>query len=85
MKLLSHRLTLSLSPLAVLDKNLPAAKALQEQMQKEGVVVDELSLKRLAVLYRDAGETVPFPEPPVSLTHRSQHRMKVVQKLNDRL
>uniref|UniRef100_A0A3P8R295 PROP1-like PPR domain-containing protein n=1 Tax=Astatotilapia calliptera TaxID=8154 RepID=A0A3P8R295_ASTCA len=51
--------------LAVLDKDLPAAKALHEQMQKEGIVVDELSLKRLAVLYREAGETVPFPEPPV--------------------
>uniref|UniRef100_A0A669B636 Leucine rich pentatricopeptide repeat containing n=1 Tax=Oreochromis niloticus TaxID=8128 RepID=A0A669B636_ORENI len=48
----------------VLDKDLPAAKALHEQMQKEGIVVDELSLKRLAVLYREAGETVPFPEPP---------------------
>ncbi|XP_005727369.1 leucine-rich PPR motif-containing protein, mitochondrial isoform X1 [Pundamilia nyererei] len=49
-----------------LDKDLPAAEALHEQMQKEGIVVDELSLKRLAVLYRKAGETVPFPEPPES-------------------
>ncbi|KAM4606941.1 LOW QUALITY PROTEIN: leucine-rich PPR motif-containing protein, mitochondrial [Polymixia lowei] len=49
-----------------LDKDLTSAKALYEQMQKEGVVIDELSLKRLAVLYRDAGETVPFPEPPES-------------------
>uniref|UniRef100_A0A669D8G0 Leucine rich pentatricopeptide repeat containing n=1 Tax=Oreochromis niloticus TaxID=8128 RepID=A0A669D8G0_ORENI len=49
----------------VTQKDLPAAKALHEQMQKEGIVVDELSLKRLAVLYREAGETVPFPEPPV--------------------
>ncbi|XP_070771978.1 leucine-rich PPR motif-containing protein, mitochondrial [Enoplosus armatus] len=50
----------------VLDKDLPSAKALHEQMQKEGTVVDELSLKRLAGLYHDAGETVPFPEPPES-------------------
>ncbi|XP_026164936.1 leucine-rich PPR motif-containing protein, mitochondrial [Mastacembelus armatus] len=50
----------------VLDKDLVSAKALYEQMQKEGVVVDELSLKRLAVLYREAGEPVPFPEPPES-------------------
>lgn len=35
-------------------------------MQKEGIVTDELSLKRLAGLYRDAGETAPFTEPPVS-------------------
>ncbi|KAM9365070.1 LOW QUALITY PROTEIN: leucine-rich PPR motif-containing protein, mitochondrial [Pholidichthys leucotaenia] len=50
----------------VLDKDLPAAKALHEQMQREGMVVDELSLKRLAVLYREVGETAPFPEPPES-------------------
>ncbi|XP_034537185.1 LOW QUALITY PROTEIN: leucine-rich PPR motif-containing protein, mitochondrial [Notolabrus celidotus] len=50
----------------VLDKDLPGAKALYEQMQKEGMVVDELSLKRLAVLYRSAGETAPFSEPPES-------------------
>ncbi|XP_028279212.1 leucine-rich PPR motif-containing protein, mitochondrial [Parambassis ranga] len=50
----------------VLDKDLTAAKALLEQMQKEGMVVHELSLKRLAVLYREVGETAPFPEPPES-------------------
>lgn len=49
-----------------LDKDLPSAKALYEQMQNEGLVVDELSLKRLAGLYREAGETVPFTEPPES-------------------
>ncbi|XP_029377167.1 leucine-rich PPR motif-containing protein, mitochondrial [Echeneis naucrates] len=50
----------------VLDKDLASAKALHEQLQKEGMVLDELSLKRLAGLYRDAGETVPFNEPPES-------------------
>ncbi|XP_056251178.1 leucine-rich PPR motif-containing protein, mitochondrial [Seriola aureovittata] len=49
-----------------LDKDLPSAKALHEQMQKEGIVADELSLKRLAGLYRQAGEPVPFTEPPES-------------------
>ncbi|XP_026212670.1 leucine-rich PPR motif-containing protein, mitochondrial [Anabas testudineus] len=49
-----------------LDKDLSAAKALHEQMQKEGIVADELSLKRLAVLYRNAGEPVPFIEPQES-------------------
>lgn len=49
-----------------MDKDLSSAKALYEQMQKEGVLVDELSLKRLAVLYRNQGETAPFAEPPVS-------------------
>ncbi|XP_042289821.1 leucine-rich PPR motif-containing protein, mitochondrial [Thunnus maccoyii] len=48
-----------------LDKDLASAKVLYEQMQKEGTV-DELSLKRLAVLYRDAGEMLPFTEPPES-------------------
>uniref|UniRef100_A0A665WYM4 PROP1-like PPR domain-containing protein n=1 Tax=Echeneis naucrates TaxID=173247 RepID=A0A665WYM4_ECHNA len=46
-------------------QDLASAKALHEQLQKEGMVLDELSLKRLAGLYRDAGETVPFNEPPL--------------------
>uniref|UniRef100_A0A3P9M7R0 Leucine-rich pentatricopeptide repeat containing n=1 Tax=Oryzias latipes TaxID=8090 RepID=A0A3P9M7R0_ORYLA len=50
----------------VLDKDLTSAKALYEQMMREGVTVDELSLKRLARLYSEAGETAPFPEPPES-------------------
>ncbi|XP_019715884.1 leucine-rich PPR motif-containing protein, mitochondrial [Hippocampus comes] len=50
----------------VADKDLASAKALYERALEEGLVMDELSLKRLAVLHRDAGETPPFPEPPVS-------------------
>lgn len=50
----------------VMDKDFPSAKALYEQMQQEGMDIDELSLKRLAILYRDAGETLPFIEPPES-------------------
>uniref|UniRef100_A0A8C3GC14 Leucine rich pentatricopeptide repeat containing n=2 Tax=Cyclopterus lumpus TaxID=8103 RepID=A0A8C3GC14_CYCLU len=50
----------------VQDKDFSSAKALHEQIKEEGTVIDELSLKRLAVLYRDAGETVPFTEPPES-------------------
>ncbi|KAM9804120.1 leucine-rich PPR motif-containing protein, mitochondrial [Neosynchiropus ocellatus] len=48
----------------VLDKDLSAAKSLYEQMKQENLEVDELSLKRLASLYRAAGETPPFTEPP---------------------
>lgn len=55
-----------LSGVAVVDKDLGAAKALHQQMQAEGVLADDLSLKRLAALYRNHGETAPFPEPPVS-------------------
>ncbi|XP_058507981.1 leucine-rich PPR motif-containing protein, mitochondrial [Solea solea] len=50
----------------VLDKDLASAKALYDQMQAEGIVVDELSLKRLARLYHNAGKEAPFPEPPES-------------------
>uniref|UniRef100_A0A8C5HA73 Pentacotripeptide-repeat region of PRORP domain-containing protein n=1 Tax=Gouania willdenowi TaxID=441366 RepID=A0A8C5HA73_GOUWI len=57
----------------VVDEDLTSAKALHEQMQKEGMTVDELSLKRLAGLYRKVGETLPFPEPPVILSHTHAH------------
>uniref|UniRef100_A0A8C4T6K7 Leucine rich pentatricopeptide repeat containing n=1 Tax=Erpetoichthys calabaricus TaxID=27687 RepID=A0A8C4T6K7_ERPCA len=43
-----------------------SAKELYEKMLKENVKTDELCLKRLAVLLRNAGEPVPFTEPPVS-------------------
>uniref|UniRef100_A0A671S180 Leucine-rich PPR motif-containing protein, mitochondrial-like n=1 Tax=Sinocyclocheilus anshuiensis TaxID=1608454 RepID=A0A671S180_9TELE len=49
-----------------LDKDFSSAKALYERMQVEGVKADELTLKRLAQLYKEAGATVPFEEPPES-------------------
>ncbi|XP_056094370.1 leucine-rich PPR motif-containing protein, mitochondrial [Rhinichthys klamathensis goyatoka] len=49
-----------------LDKDLSSAKALYERMQAEGVKAEELTLKRLALLYTEAGETLPFQEPPES-------------------
>uniref|UniRef100_A0A8C1TB22 Leucine rich pentatricopeptide repeat containing n=1 Tax=Cyprinus carpio TaxID=7962 RepID=A0A8C1TB22_CYPCA len=49
-----------------LDKDFRSAKALYERMQAEGVKADELTLKRLALLYKEAGEPVPFEEPPES-------------------
>uniref|UniRef100_A0A671Y8Q5 Leucine rich pentatricopeptide repeat containing n=1 Tax=Sparus aurata TaxID=8175 RepID=A0A671Y8Q5_SPAAU len=55
----------------VVDKDLSSAKALYEQMQKEGIAADELSLKRLAVLLRNQGETVPFTEPPAKESQKS--------------
>uniref|UniRef100_A0A8C9TQB9 Leucine rich pentatricopeptide repeat containing n=1 Tax=Scleropages formosus TaxID=113540 RepID=A0A8C9TQB9_SCLFO len=51
-----------------IDKDLDRAKALHAQMQTDGIRADELSLKRLALLYKQAGEPVPFEEPPVSIT-----------------
>ncbi|KAI4892054.1 hypothetical protein NFI96_022359 [Prochilodus magdalenae] len=55
-----------------MDKDLPSAKALYQQMQAEGLQVDELSLKRLASLYREAGETAPFQEPPETFRFYAQ-------------
>ncbi|XP_018580529.2 leucine-rich PPR motif-containing protein, mitochondrial isoform X2 [Scleropages formosus] len=49
-----------------IDKDLDRAKALHAQMQTDGIRADELSLKRLALLYKQAGEPVPFEEPPES-------------------
>uniref|UniRef100_A0A8C9W9Z9 Leucine rich pentatricopeptide repeat containing n=1 Tax=Scleropages formosus TaxID=113540 RepID=A0A8C9W9Z9_SCLFO len=56
-----------------IDKDLDRAKALHAQMQTDGIRADELSLKRLALLYKQAGEPVPFEEPPVSITLPSTH------------
>uniref|UniRef100_A0A8C1NQH8 Leucine rich pentatricopeptide repeat containing n=1 Tax=Cyprinus carpio TaxID=7962 RepID=A0A8C1NQH8_CYPCA len=52
-----------------LDKDFRSAKALYERMQAEGVKADELTLKRLALLYKEAGEPVPFEEPPVIINN----------------
>ncbi|KAG9344569.1 hypothetical protein JZ751_011241 [Albula glossodonta] len=48
------------------ENDLTSAKALYQKMQEEGLVADNLFLKRLAVLYKNAGENVPFEEPPES-------------------
>ncbi|XP_033956567.1 LOW QUALITY PROTEIN: leucine-rich PPR motif-containing protein, mitochondrial [Pseudochaenichthys georgianus] len=50
----------------VTDKDFSSAKALYEEWQKSGGEIDELSLKRLAMMYRGSGEMVPFEEPPES-------------------
>uniref|UniRef100_A0A7N6FCE8 PROP1-like PPR domain-containing protein n=1 Tax=Anabas testudineus TaxID=64144 RepID=A0A7N6FCE8_ANATE len=81
---LSHFLTVfSPSHLSGLDKDLSAAKALHEQMQKEGIVADELSLKRLAVLYRNAGEPVPFIEPQVTEYWKKKNSSHYNKNLNN--
>uniref|UniRef100_A0A671LMK0 Leucine-rich PPR motif-containing protein, mitochondrial-like n=1 Tax=Sinocyclocheilus anshuiensis TaxID=1608454 RepID=A0A671LMK0_9TELE len=58
----------SVTLLNCLDKDFSSAKALYERMQAEGVKADELTLKRLALLYKEAGEPVPFEEPPESFS-----------------
>ncbi|KAJ8248315.1 hypothetical protein GJAV_G00240690 [Gymnothorax javanicus] len=49
-----------------LDNDLASAEAVYQKMQEERIAVDELSLKRLAALYKSAGKDVPFQEPPES-------------------
>nr|XP_005296166.1 leucine-rich PPR motif-containing protein, mitochondrial [Chrysemys picta bellii] len=52
----------------VLDKDVVSAKTLFEKMKAENIHADEIFLKRLAVLLKDAGEAVPFTEPPESFS-----------------
>ncbi|XP_067844873.1 leucine-rich PPR motif-containing protein, mitochondrial [Heptranchias perlo] len=49
-----------------LDNNVVSAKALYEKIKEEKMTPDELFLKRLAVLLKNYGESVPFTEPPES-------------------
>ncbi|CAI5771115.1 leucine-rich PPR motif-containing protein, mitochondrial [Podarcis lilfordi] len=49
-----------------LDEDVASAKALYDEMKAEKLHPDELFLKRLAVLLKNAGEPVPFTEPPES-------------------
>uniref|UniRef100_A0A8C0IUW8 Leucine-rich PPR motif-containing protein, mitochondrial n=1 Tax=Chelonoidis abingdonii TaxID=106734 RepID=A0A8C0IUW8_CHEAB len=49
-----------------LDNDVVSAKTLFEKMKSENIHTDEIFLKRLAVLLKNAGEPVPFTEPPES-------------------
>ncbi|KAL1782759.1 leucine-rich PPR motif-containing protein, mitochondrial [Sigmodon hispidus] len=49
-----------------LDKDVASAKALYEHLTAKGMELNELFLKRYATLLKDAGEPVPFTEPPES-------------------
>ncbi|CAO2604413.1 Leucine-rich PPR motif-containing protein, mitochondrial [Lemmus lemmus] len=49
-----------------LDKDVTSAKALYEHLTAKNAELDDLFLKRYATLLKDAGEPVPFTEPPVS-------------------
>ncbi|CAM4552588.1 leucine-rich PPR motif-containing protein, mitochondrial [Caretta caretta] len=50
----------------VLDNDVVSAKALFENMKAKNIHTDEIFLKRLAILLKNAGEPVPFTEPPES-------------------
>ncbi|XP_006839529.1 PREDICTED: leucine-rich PPR motif-containing protein, mitochondrial [Chrysochloris asiatica] len=49
-----------------LDKDVTSAKALYERLTAKDVKLNDLFLKRYAVLLKSAGEPVPFTEPPES-------------------
>lgn len=49
-----------------LENDVDSAKALYEKMKAMNIDTDELFLKRFAVLLKDAGEPLPFTEPPES-------------------
>ncbi|KAB0363233.1 hypothetical protein FD754_007389 [Muntiacus muntjak] len=48
----------------VLDNDVASAKALYESLTAKNVKFNDLFLKRYAVLLKNAGESVPFTEPP---------------------
>lgn len=52
---------------SVLDNDVSSAKALYENLTAKNIKLDDLFLKRYAVLLKNAGESVPFAEPPVSI------------------
>ncbi|XP_078413322.1 leucine-rich PPR motif-containing protein, mitochondrial [Cetorhinus maximus] len=47
-----------------LDNDVMSAKTLYEKVKEEKMIPDELFLKRLAVLLKSSGESLPFTEPP---------------------
>uniref|UniRef100_A0AAA9S7U0 Leucine-rich PPR motif-containing protein, mitochondrial n=1 Tax=Bos taurus TaxID=9913 RepID=A0AAA9S7U0_BOVIN len=50
----------------VFDSDVASAKALYESLTAKNVKLNDLFLKRYAVLLKNAGESVPFTEPPES-------------------
>lgn len=54
--------------LPALDKDAVSAKALYEHLTARNIKLNDLFLKRYAVLLKKAGEPVPFTEPPVSVS-----------------
>ncbi|XP_023660145.2 leucine-rich PPR motif-containing protein, mitochondrial isoform X1 [Paramormyrops kingsleyae] len=65
------------------EKDLAAARELYARMQTEGTHVDELTLKRLAVLYKEAGEPIPFEEPLESFSFYAQKLKSQRQKRDE--
>lgn len=53
---------------SVLDKDAASAKALYENLTARNIKLNDLFLKRYAVLLKNVGEPVPFTEPPVSIS-----------------
>ncbi|XP_028927435.1 leucine-rich PPR motif-containing protein, mitochondrial isoform X2 [Ornithorhynchus anatinus] len=66
-----------------LDQDVASAKALFVRMKDENMKLDELFLKRYAVLLRDSGEPVPFTEPPESFRFYAEQLRKARQSVSE--
>ncbi|XP_074079043.1 leucine-rich PPR motif-containing protein, mitochondrial [Macrotis lagotis] len=62
-----------------LDRDVASAKALYEEMKAKNIKMDNIFLKQYAVLLKNAGEPVPFPEPPESFKFYIEQLKKEVQ------
>ncbi|KAM4042720.1 leucine-rich PPR motif-containing protein, mitochondrial [Anomaloglossus baeobatrachus] len=58
------------------NKEVDAAVALYEKTKAEHIDPDDLFLKRLAILLRDAGKPVPFSEPPETVEYYKEQLKK---------
>ncbi|XP_012659501.2 leucine-rich PPR motif-containing protein, mitochondrial [Otolemur garnettii] len=56
----------------VVNKDVTSAKALYEHLTAKNMKLNDLFLKRYAVLLKDAGEPLPFTEPPESFAYYAE-------------
>ncbi|XP_062065344.1 leucine-rich PPR motif-containing protein, mitochondrial [Lepus europaeus] len=66
----------------VLDKDVASAKALYEHLTAKKTKLNDLFLKRYAVLLKGAGEPVPFTEPPESFEFYAKQLKESTEKLS---
>ncbi|XP_072491840.1 leucine-rich PPR motif-containing protein, mitochondrial isoform X2 [Notamacropus eugenii] len=62
-----------------LDSDVASANALYEEMKAKSIKMDNIFLKQYAALLKNAGEPVPFTEPPESFKFYIEQSKKEVQ------
>ncbi|XP_068927709.1 leucine-rich PPR motif-containing protein, mitochondrial isoform X2 [Petaurus breviceps papuanus] len=62
-----------------LDKDIASANGLYEEMKAKNIKMDNIFLKQYAALLKNAGEPVPFTEPPESFKFYVEQLKKEVQ------